>query len=282
MPDLPLGTAIAFDFETWDIHEEIALLHHIGVRRVQIYRNYARGITAKQILRILQPEGLIVDSLHGYFQMENLEGPLCDLSALDSAERKRALDIMRSEAEFARALGCTDIITHVVGADGTAHQPFRPDALAHSAEAMADIGQKTGARFLLENMPPGWFGCDAAMLRRIADEVESPHVGLVFDSGHAALGGDPVPVIHTMGPRLWGVHLQDNHGQKDEHLLPGSGTIDFERIARALAEVGFAGTFMLEVYCSTERVRQDLTPQRLAYLERLRRIASGLASGRAI
>lgn len=67
-------------------------------------------------------------------------------------------------------------------------------------------------------------------------------------------------------------------GRRDAaaHLLPGMGIIDFETVARALADVGFGGTFLLEIYRPTDEVRRDLTPERLAYIERLRRIASGL------
>jgi len=32
---------------------------------------------------------------------------------------------------------------------------------------------------------------------------------------------------------------------------------------------------MLEIYRETAEVRRDLTPERLAYIERLRRLASG-------
>jgi sugar phosphate isomerase/epimerase len=54
------------------------------------------------------------------------------------------------------------------------------------------------------------------------------------------------------------------------------GTLPFEAIARTLAEVGYAGSFTIEVYRPTEEVRRDLTPARLAHIEKLRRIASGL------
>ena len=45
--------------------------------------------------------------------------------------------------------------------------------------------------------------------------------------------------------------------------------------ANPWAEVGFSGTFMLEVYRPTDEVRRDLTPERLAFIDRLRRLASG-------
>jgi len=273
--DLPLAAVIAFDFETWDIHEEIALLRDVGIGRVQIYRNYAQGITADDVRETLDPAGLVIDSLHGYFQMEGFDGPACDLSSANAALRRASLDLMRGEARFARALGCRDIIVHPVGPNTTRDDPGRRDALAHSARALAQLGEAAGVRFLIENMPPPMFASDAPTLRAIADEVRSPALGLAYDSGHAALAGDPVGTIHTMGPHLGGVHLHDNGGSQDDHLIPGMGVIPFEDVARALAAVAYRGTFILEIYVATQIIRRDLTPKRLAFIEHLRRLASG-------
>jgi len=281
MPGLPLGAVIAFDFKAWDLGEEIAILHQARACRVQVYRNYTEDHLADHVQRTLNAEGFTVDSLHGYFALEGFEGPPCDLSAEDEAERGAALEIMRGEAQYARALGCTDIIIHPAGLGRTEDDPFRPDALARSAETLARIGEAAGARFLLENMPPLRFGRDAQTLRRIVDRIAGPNLGLAFDSGHAVLASDPVEVIHTMGPRIWGIHLHDNLGDEDAHLLPGMGIIDFEAVARALADVGFGGTFLLEIYRPTDEVRRDLTPERLAYIGHLRRIASGPETGNA-
>jgi sugar phosphate isomerase/epimerase len=275
MRDLPLGAVIAFDFKTWNVADEIALLRQTGIRRVQIYRNVLQGITAESIRRTLDEAGLTVDSLHGYFNLEGFGGPVCDLTAADPAVRRAALDLMRQEADYARALGCRDIIVHIVGPGDTAGDAFRRPALAESAPRLAAIGREADVRFLIENLPPSMFGCDAAMLRRIVDEVNRPNLGLLYDSGHAMLTGDPVGIIQTMGPRLWAVHLHDTRGKEDDHLIPGMGIIPFEDVARALAEVQFAGTFMLEIYRTTEEVRRDLTPERLAHIERLRQLASG-------
>ena len=278
MPDLPLGAVIAFDFKSWDVRDEIALLQSAGVRRVQIYRNYTHGITAEYIRDTLAAAHLTIDGLHGYFQLEKFEvgGPAFDPSSDAEATRAATVEILRGEADFARTLGCTDIAVHPVSKEGTVADPWRPAALARTARDLAAIGRAKGVRYLLENMPPKHFGSDAGYLRRLVDEVASPHLGLLYDSGHAALSGDPVGTIRTMGPRLWGVHLHDNGGAGDNHLIPGMGTLPFDQIARALYKVGYAGTFTIEVYRPTEEVRRDLTPARLAYIEKLRRIASGL------
>ena len=267
---------MAFEFKTWDIREEIALLLQIGIRRVQIYRNYVQDPSAPEIRRILDDADLTADSLHGYFDLEKDNGPPFDLSAADPAARQQALDLMRGEANFARVLGCTDIIVHPVGLGPSADDPARPSALAESASHLAHLGRQTGVRFLIENMPPPMFGCRPDVLRSIVDTVNSPHVGLAYDAGHATLAGQPVETVHIMGPRLWGVHLHDSGGKEDDHLIPGMGVVPFDDVARALAAVGYSGTFILEVYRTTAEVRRDLTPERLAFIETLRRKASGM------
>ena len=279
MPDLPLGAVIAFDFQAWDVRDEIALLHEVGIHRVQVYRNYVQGISAGQVRKTLEGAGLVADSLHGYFQADDLPGPPCDLSSADWSARQRSLDLMRGEAEFACTLGCRDVLIHPVGIGSRLGDAWRPAALAESAGDLARLAEATDVRFLIENMPPPYFGSDVRPLRRIVDAANSPHLGLAYDSGHAMLSGDPVGPIRLMGSRLGGVHLHDNGGAHDDHLIPGMGIIPLEDVARALAEAGYAGTFMIEVYRPTEEVRRDLTPERLAFIERLRRVASGLTPG---
>jgi sugar phosphate isomerase/epimerase len=41
--------------------------------------------------------------------------------------------------------------------------------------------------------------------------------------------------------------LQDNLGQRDDHMPPGQGTIDWAALFGALAQVGYSRTLMLEL-----------------------------------
>ena len=276
MPDLPLGAVIAFDFDKWDEDEEIEIVCGAGIDRVQIYRNYQVATPADAIRRRLADAGIVPTSLHGYIELEILDGPAFDLSSADPAIRKASIEIARGETDYVHALGCRDIVVHPVGPGDTQDDPFRKANLRESAETLSGIAKQAGVRFLLENMPPPMFGQDARMLRHIVDDINSPHLGLTYDAGHANVVGRPVEMVHDMGPRLWSVHLHDNDGTDDDHHLPGMGTVPFEDVTRALADVGFNNTFLLEVYRDTWEVRRDLTPERLAYIEHLRRLASGL------
>jgi sugar phosphate isomerase/epimerase len=48
-----------------------------------------------------------------------------------------------------------------------------------------------------------------------------------FDIGHAHIEGGAVPGYRLMHDRTVTVHIHDNHSEKDEHLLPWEGTIDW-------------------------------------------------------
>jgi sugar phosphate isomerase/epimerase len=43
------------------------------------------------------------------------------------------------------------------------------------------------------------------------------------------------------------VQASDNRGTTDDHLPPGEGIIDWERVRSALQRAGYRGVFMLEV-----------------------------------
>ena len=42
------------------------------------------------------------------------------------------------------------------------------------------------------------------------------------------------------------LHLHDNNGESDQHLIPGQGTIPWGEVFKALKEIGYSGDFTLE------------------------------------
>jgi len=74
-----------------------------------------------------------------------------------------------------------------------------------------------------------------------------------LDIGHCNLcGRDPATMVRQFGPRLHHVHLHDNDGRGDLHLPPGTGTIEWPPVFRALRDVGYDKTLTVEVF-SPER-----------------------------
>jgi sugar phosphate isomerase/epimerase len=131
----------------------------------------------------------------------------------------------------------------------------RPSGL-EAVRRLCEAGSECGVRILVEN----FVQFDCAEVRRFAEDVGSDNVGIVFDVGHAHHTPRSEPdEIAACGDLLVSLHVHDNHGPAagDEHLPPGYGTTDWPRVLRALAEVGYTGPFLMEVFPRTKGSRED-------------------------
>lgn len=75
------------------------------------------------------------------------------------------------------------------------------------------------------------------LLLAIVRDVDDPRLGLCLDVGHANTALSQMPPeawLAPMLPYLFHVHLHDNHGNLDEHLPLGAGTIPMDAICSAL------------------------------------------------
>ena len=89
----------------------------------------------------------------------------------------------------------------------------------------------------------------------LIDVIDHPLVGACWDVGHAHLQRlDQTRALRAVGPRLKAVHIQDNDGVTDQHMLPFWGGIDWKELVSALREIGYEGTFCYE----THRTFRDL------------------------
>jgi sugar phosphate isomerase/epimerase len=87
----------------------------------------------------------------------------------------------------------------------------------------------------------------AALSHLIEEELEGVDVGVCLDYGHAHLMGDLGEAVETLSGHLWTTHVHDNHGKRDEHLVPFSGTIDWDAAMMATQKIGYDGALILEV-----------------------------------
>ena len=120
--------------------------------------------------------------------------------------------------------------------------------------------KETGVTMCIENLffyireEKRWaacFGSTGEELRDVIDtlnEMHGPHFAACVDTGHAVVAKqDPAEMLKILGDRVKVLHIQDNLGVKDEHLIPTEGKIDWKRVATALGEIGYTGTFNFEV-----------------------------------
>lgn len=118
-----------------------------------------------------------------------------------------------------------------------------------------ELGIKRGVGFAFENMIQNKDG--GAKVRYcghyhdLIDYVDSfndPMVGICWDFGHANISGfDQCIGLRKVGKRLKCVHIDDNFGNSDHHLIPFTGKVDWHKIMPVLAEIGYEGECNLEV-----------------------------------
>lgn len=144
-------------------------------------------------------------------------------------------------------------MAHAVGAEVVVvHPPFRwQKAYAREfVDGIAALEASTGLAFAVENMYP-WraSGRKAEMYLPGWDPSTEDYANTTIDLSHAAIAhSDVVAMATRLGDRLRHIHLTDGSGSaKDEHLVPGRGSMGADTFLRHLATTGFSGDVVLEI-----------------------------------
>ncbi|MBE6711884.1 MAG: sugar phosphate isomerase/epimerase [Ruminococcaceae bacterium] len=173
-----------------------------------------------------------------------------------------ALDKCFAVAEF---LGCPAVVVHPTKAE-TKEGEWELNLKIY--RSLIPVIQKyKGVKICLENLflrragriVEGRF-TDAAdsvrMIDLLNEEAGGEYFGFCFDVGHATLTGRNVKeFVKAMGPRLTILHIHDNNGHEDQHLLPYSclsnadeHVCDWKGLVEGLREIGYSGTLAFETF----------------------------------
>lgn len=87
----------------------------------------------------------------------------------------------------------------------------------------------------------------------LLEEVSSENLGFALDVGHAHLNGNLFEFMKLL--KIDHMHLHDNNGRDDEHLVLGDGSVDWMRFAGELKKINFSGFITLELRSVEEAVR---------------------------
>lgn len=74
-----------------------------------------------------------------------------------------------------------------------------------------------------------------------------PDAKFCWDNGHQTLFAGDEKFLPLFSDKLVALHITDNNLCKDDHLIPFDGKIDFDIVAKTLADIGYDGTIMLEL-----------------------------------
>lgn len=101
-----------------------------------------------------------------------------------------------------------------------------------------------------KNAPPDRFGADLNELIGLIDRFDNPYVKCCWDSGHARLAftraGMP-DAMRKLGDRICCTHIHDNYYNRDLHVLPFQGDIDWREHMATMKEIGYTGNLTYEI-----------------------------------
>jgi sugar phosphate isomerase/epimerase len=165
------------------------------------------------------------------------------LSSVDEAHRLESVAVTARAAGWLSSNGGGTVVLHTSFPAGQWY-PHRWGAFLSSMNELLDA-VPAGVRFAVENTP-----VDSGKVNLILDIVDrypADRVGVCLDLGHAHIDEDVLSAVREAGRRLIHVHASDNRGEKDEHLVPGKGTVPWDGVVKALRETGFDGPFTVEL-----------------------------------
>lgn len=215
--------------------------------------NYQRF--GEQIAACLEAHHIAPAQAHANFYLHNVS----------QEEDARSALMSRRCLALAGMLGVPAVVMHILRVRdiGTDDKTIGMQKNVEYFKPYGDIARACGVKIAIENGLTGFYH-SADELLELIDRLGDDAFGLCWDTGHANITGQPQEqAILKMGARLLCVHLNDNDGKKDQHLLPCMGTVDFSAVMRALRQSGYAGAFSLECGGFTRNLPASARPAAL-------------------
>lgn len=106
---------------------------------------------------------------------------------------------------------------------------------------LVDLAEKYQIVLAFENLT------SLDVLEYVFDNIHSNHLGFCYDSGHENAFSPNANLLRKYGGRLVALHLNDNLGEHDAHLLPYDGNAYWDRIIVELAQARQVPVLSLEV-----------------------------------
>jgi sugar phosphate isomerase/epimerase len=218
--------------------ELLTQIHGAGFEAVEIFAarshfDYVTKPEVRAIAQALADNHLVLNSLHAPTSRDlnvNREGgsPL-SVTEVERVRRIEAMDELKRVIDVAEDLPFARLILHMGGSRETA-DPRKRDAAFSSLEHLVLHAKHVGVTICVENTTSEMGA--PAYLRSFIDETRLTGLRVNFDIGHAYLSDGPVEeriatAFEPVKALVASAHIHDNHGEKDEHLPPYDGAIDW-------------------------------------------------------
>ena len=225
-----------------------------GAQAIEIFAarqhlDYAnRKQHVKEIADWFRSSGVALHSVHaplyGDYELGRTGSPPVNVASTDRAGRIEAMDEIKRALELAEQIPFRFLVQHL-GVSGEEFDERKVEAAMTSVEHLRAFAKPLGVRILVENIPN-----ELSTPERLVEFIHATHfddVGVCFDFGHAHIMSDVPQAFETVKNYIHSTHVHDNAKDRDSHLWPGSGSIDWKQAMELLRSAPHTPPLLLEI-----------------------------------
>lgn len=224
-----------------------------GIKKVEIFCasahfRYRDAQAVKELASALADNHMELHSLHAPTERNSSgnreSGQSISISDPERIRRQDAVDEVKRALEVAERIPFKFLIQHM-GSSRQAADPRDIDAAFGSLEHLAVFAKQRGVTIAVENTTS-----EIGAPESIAKFVRETHLHdlrFCFDIGHANVEGGVEKSWEWMQDRVVTTHIHDNHGEKDEHLLPYAGDVKWDAALELFSRAPQALPLVLEL-----------------------------------
>ncbi|MFB3918316.1 MAG: sugar phosphate isomerase/epimerase family protein [Terriglobales bacterium] len=161
----------------------------------------------------------------------------------DKSRRIASMDEIKRALEVAELAPFKFLIQHL-GTPGEQFEPRKLDFGLSSLEHLHTFAKPLGVRLLLENIPN-----EIATPERLLEFINTLKLdlGICFDFGHANVMSSVPEALEKLKDEVRSTHVHDNNKDRDAHMFPGEGSIDWAEALAILRTAKHVPPLVLEI-----------------------------------
>ena len=197
--------------------------------------DYRSSEEAHELAAWLAGNNLTLHSIHSPttrdFHLSRESGAPLSICDPERLRRQEAVDEIKRALDLVEHIPFRFCVQHVARhrdiPDGR-----KWDAAFTSLENLSLFARARGVTMAIENTPGEM--ATPANLKTFLEQTRLTSVKMCFDAGHAHLEGGVPEALESVRDYVVTTHIHDNRGERDDHLLPYEGTIDWRATLGAL------------------------------------------------
>jgi sugar phosphate isomerase/epimerase len=198
--------------------------------------DYRSTENARELAGWLGENRLTLHSIHSPttrdFHLTRESGAPLSICDPERLRRQEALDEIKRALDLVEQIPFRYCVQHVASSRDTPDDR-KWDAAFSSLEHLSLFARHRGVTLAIENTPGEM--ATPANLKNFLEQTRLTSVKICFDAGHANLdGGGVADQLALVRDVVATTHLHDNRGERDDHLLPYEGAIDWSATLAAL------------------------------------------------